>query len=324
MKLVITDCDHDAITEECEVADRYGASLVRADAHSPEQIVAACQDADGILVQYAQITDEVMARLPRLRVIGRYGVGVDTVDIAAATRRRIAVCNVPDYGTESVCDHALALAVALVRQVGLADKRVRQGQPELDALRPIHLYHELTFGVLGCGRIGTATARKARALGFRVQVCDLLATGDRWHDLPAVGLDQLFTGSDIVSVHTPLNDSTHHLVNAARLAQMRPTGYLVNTSRGPVVDTDALIAAIDSGALAGAGLDVHETEPLPADSPLLTMDRVLLTPHIAWYSEQTYGELKRRTAENVAEYLSGRRPRDLYNPDVLSQEGLPR
>lgn len=324
VRLVITECDHDAFEQEEAVAAAYGASLVRADAHTPDELVEACAEADGIIVQYAHITAEVLDRLPRLRAIGRYGVGVDTVDVAAATQRGIAVCNVPDYGTEAVSDHAVALAVALVRQVGRADTLVRQGRPEFANVRPVRLFSELTFGVLGCGLIGAATARKAAALGFRVQVCDVRAEGSTWQGFAAVDRDTLLATSDVVSVHTPLDSETRHLIDTEALVQMRPTAYLVNTSRGGVVDTEAVVAAIEAGGLAGAGLDVMETEPLPADSPLLGMERVILTPHIAWYSEETYGELKRRTVENVAEYLSGRRPRNIVNPDVLTLEGLPR
>lgn len=326
MKITIADCDHIAYDEERAVAARFGADLVwqGADAHTPDEIVARCLDADGILLQYARFDGALMDRLPNLRVLGRYGVGVDSIDIDAATARGIAVCNVPDYGTESVSDHAIALALALLRDIGHQSRLGLSGQASFLAARPGHLASSSTFGIIGCGRIGTATARKASALGFDVIVCDIAADGPVFHGYPAVGLAELLARADIVSLHTPLTEATHHMIDSAALALMKPTAALVNTARGGVVDTDALIETLRAGHLRGAGLDTLETEPVPVDSPLLACDRVIITPHIAWYTEETYGVLKTRTIENVATYLSGARPRDIVNPEVLAgAETLP-
>ena len=317
-RVVITDCDHADIEPETKVATDRGLELVLAQARTPDEVVAAAADADAIVVQYAPITDDVLARLPRLRAIGRSGVGVDTVDVTAATARGIAVCNVPDYGTDDVSDHAIALAVSLARGIVRLDRGVRAGIFGLEQVKPLHRISTRTFGVLGLGRIGRATARKAHSLGYTVLGSDPLhPPGGTVDGIAVVSPDDLLGGSDVVSLHVPLGADTHHLIDGAALARMRPGAVLVNTCRGGVVDTAALVDALRTGRLAGAGLDVFESEPLPADSPLLRLSTVVLTPHAAWYSAESYRELKRRVLENVADVCAGRRPRDMVNPEVL-------
>lgn len=319
-QIVITDCDHDSLTAEKEVAAESGIDLQIAHCRTEDDVIAAAQDADGILVQYAPVTERVLAALPRLRVVGRYGVGVDTVDVDAATRRGVAVCNVPDYGTEDVSDHAIALALSLVRGVTEFDRRLRAGQYDYAAGRPLHRIKELTFGVVGLGRIGSATARKARGLGFRVIGCDpRLETGTTTPEGAEVTtLADVLTHADVVSLHLPLDASTKHLIDAAALRSMKPGAMLVNTARGGLVDTTAVEDALASGALRGAALDVFEVEPLPSDAPILGLPTAVLTPHVSWYSEESYGELKRRAIENVADVCLDRRPRNVCNPEVLA------
>ncbi|MCI2239475.1 C-terminal binding protein [Paenibacillus sp. TRM 82003] len=319
MKIVITECDHDSFEPEEAVATAAGIDLVLARSRSQAEVVENAAGAEGVLVQYARITADVMDALPGLRAVGRYGVGVDSVDVEAATARGIAVCNVPDYGVDAVSDHALALALAASRGLVRMDRSVRAGRPDLAAVRPVHALRGRTFGVVGTGRIGTATARKAAALGFEVIGHDPGCAGP--DDVPLVGLDELLERSHVVSLHAPLTDGTRGLIGRERLARVRPDAVLVNTSRGGLVDTDALVEALQRGRLAGAGLDVTDPEPLPAGHPLLGMDQVVLTPHLAWYTEESYAELKRRTAANVVDVLAGRRPRDVLNPQVLGAPG---
>ncbi|MPV36084.1 C-terminal binding protein [Georgenia subflava] len=322
MKIVITDCDHASIDIEQAVADAEGAELILGNGTSPTEVIASSAGADGLVVQYGQITAEVMDALPGLRAIGRYGVGVDTVDVEAATARGIAVCNVPDYGTEAVSDHAIALALAVNRGIGVLDRGVRAGSADLTPSQPVYTIAGRTFGVLGLGAIGTATARKAAGLGFEVIVTDpLLEPGTTAEGYEVVDLEELLRRSQVLSIHVPLVPATHHLIDAARLGTMRRDAIVVNTSRGGVVDTDALVEALRSGQILGAGLDVFETEPLPADHPLTTFDRVLLTPHSAFYSEESYAELKRRTIQNVVDVVAGRTPRNVLNPAVLAGTG---
>jgi len=323
MKIVITECDHDSFAPEHEVTDPAGAELVLTQSRTAAELVAGAAGADAILVQYAQITAEVMDALPGLRAIGRYGVGVDSVDVDAATARGIAVCNVPDYGTESVSDHAIALALAAARGIPRLDRGLRAGSFDLAAVRPLYQTRGRVFGVIGMGRIGTATARKAAGLGYAVIGYDIAAQPERtqYHGFASVRLAELLERSQVISLHTPLTDTTRAMIGAKQFAQMRGDAILVNTSRGGVVDCDALVEALRTGALRGAAIDVHESEPLPADHPLTTFDSVVLTPHLAWYTEESYDELKRRTVANVIEVCAGRPPRNIVNPQVLGAPG---
>lgn len=316
--IAVTECDHDAFLEEEAVAQEHGVDLRIHQSRTRAELVDACQDADGILVQYARIDGETMDALPRLRAIGRYGVGVDSVDVDAATARGIAVCNVPDYGTEAVSDHAIGLTLAVARGIPRTDRGLREGRVDLPAVRPLFQTRGRTFGVVGLGRIGVATARKAAGLGYEVIGHDTLAApGSTYHGVPAVTLEDLCARADVVSLHVPLTDETRGLVGREQIALLRSTTIVVNTARGGVVDVPALVDALREGRLGGAGIDTHEDEPLPVDHPLTTFDNVVLTPHLAWYTEESYGELKRRTIENVVEVLAGRAPRDVVNPEAL-------
>lgn len=319
MRITIVDSDNESFEQEQEVADRHGLELTRHRAVTEQETIEAARGADGILVQYAPLTAAVMDALPDLRVIGRYGVGVDTVDVPAATARGIAVCNVPDYGVQDVSDHAIALTMSVVRGTAQLDRLVRAGEYGLVPVKPLHRVSSLRFGVVGLGRIGAATAVKARALGFTVVGSDpMLAVGERTADgIEVLDFEDVLATCDVISLHVPLMESTHHLIGEDALARMKPGAVLVNTCRGGVVDTQAVARALQDGRLKGAGLDVFEEEPLPADSPLLDCPSVVLTPHASWYSEESYAELKRRVAEEVAAVLRGERPREVLNPEVL-------
>ena len=323
MRIVITECDHDSFTPEHEVTDPAGAELVLTQSRTAAELIAGASDADAILVQYAQITAEVMDALPQLRAIGRYGVGVDSVDVDAATARGIAVCNVPDYGTESVSDHAIGMTLAAARGIPRLDRGLRAGSFDLACVRPLYQTRGRVFGIIGMGRIGTATARKAAGLGYQVIGYDTAAEpgATTFHGFPSVTLDELLQRSQVVSLHTPLTEVTRAMIGSKQFAQMRSDAILVNTSRGGVLDTDALVEALAMGTIAGAAIDVHETEPLPAGHPLTTFDSVVLTPHLAWYTEESYDELKRRTVANVVAVCAGRRPRNIVNPEVLGAPG---
>jgi D-3-phosphoglycerate dehydrogenase len=261
----------------------------------------------------------VLSALPGLKAVGRYGVGVDTVDVAAATAHGVAVCNVPDYGTEDVSDHALALALSLARGLPQLDRNLRQGSIDLGPVRPLRRFSSQTFGVVGLGLIGAATGRKARGVGFTVIGSDpMREVGETTAEgIEVVSFDDLVVRSDVISLHVPLNDATHHLVNADVLDKIKPHSILVNTCRGGVVDTEAVLAALRDGRLAGAGLDVLEKEPLDVDHPIAAQPNAILTPHAAWYTDESYAELKRRVAENVLAVCAGERPRNILNPEVL-------
>ncbi|MCU1575201.1 MAG: 2-hydroxyacid dehydrogenase [Micrococcaceae bacterium] len=318
-KILITDCDHDSISVEEDLATTHGIELVRASCTSEEDVIAAGVDADALLVQYAPITERVMSALPRLRVIGRYGVGVDTIDVPAATAHGIAVCNVPDYATEEVSDHAIALTLSLARGITGLDRSIRTGNHTLTPVTPLHRIAGRVFGVIGLGLIGSATARKARGLGYSVIGFDPLhQPGSVTEDgVQVATFEHVIRHADVLSLHVPLNSRTRHLINAEVLTQTKDGAILINTCRGAVVDTAALVEALSNGRLQAAGLDVFEEEPLPAGSALLQLDNVALTPHAAWYSEESHTDLKRRLFENVLQGLVSGRPGNPINPDVF-------
>lgn len=314
-RIVITDCDYETIAPELQVAEEAGVELVRAYCTDEDQVIAAGQRADGLVVQYAPITARVLDALPGLKVISRYGVGVDTIDVNAAAERGITVCNVPDYGVEEVSDHAIALALTVLRGISELDRRMRTGHSDISAVKPLHRIRGRVFGCVGLGRIGAATARKALGLGFTVVAHDpVLTSADALEGLSAVklvSLDDLLAQADVVSLHLPLTPQTRRLFNAERFGAMKSNAVLINTCRGGVVDTAALVQALNDGLIRGAGLDVFEEEPLPKDHPLFDLPNVVVTPHAAWYSEESFEELKRRTVMNAVDACLGRRPENV-------------
>ena len=320
--VVIAECDHDAFDEENAAANKGNVKL-KIEQATADNLVEKCFGADGILVQYGQITAEVMDQLPNLKAIGRYGVGVDSVDVAAATERGIVVCNVPDYGTEAVSDHAVAMALAVARGLVTLNDQVRSGTVDLSQVRPLHQVKDRIFGVVGLGRIGLATARKAAGLGYRVVGWEKLSTpGSVWQGVETVSLEELLRISQVVSLHIPLSEENRHIIGEAELAIMRSDAIIVNTARGGLIAMDPLVAALQERRLAGAAIDCHEIEPLPADHPLVSLPNVVLSPHFAWYSEESYGELKRRTAEGVIDVVNGIEPQNPVNPEVLANLDL--
>ena len=318
-RVFVTDWDYPTLDIEREVMERAGLELVPVQCRTEDDVVRLCADADGLLNQYAPLTRGVLSTLSRCRVVARYGVGVDNVDVEAATECRIAVCNVPDYAVEEVSDHAIGLLMGLARKTHLLDRAVHAGRWDFSLARPVQRMRGRVVGIVGLGRIGRATARKAEGLGLRVIAHDAQAgePGFNSGGTEIVPLETLLRESDYVSLHVPFTPETRHLVNEESLRLMKPEAILVNTGRGGVVDTDALVRALREGRIAGAGLDVLEQEPISAGHPLLGLDNCVLTPHAAWYSEDAFVELKTKAAEEAAAVLTGREPRYCLNPDVL-------
>jgi D-3-phosphoglycerate dehydrogenase len=298
--IVITDCDHPTIDEERAVFSAAALPFRLEHFGSEDEIIAGASDATGLLVQYARVTRRVLEALPRVRVVGRYGVGLDTIDIEAARQLGVRVVNVPDYCVEEVANHTIALALALTRGIVRLDRAVQAGIWDARTGGELRRPSRQRFGIIGLGRIGRAVASRASALGFEVVAADPAV---ETAGIPMVPLEMLLGTSDVVSVHCWLDRSTHHLIDAAALARMRPTAIVVNTARGPIVDEMALADALDAGAIGGAALDVTEQEPLPADSRLRGRPDVLLTPHAAFYSRESIAEMKRRVAERIVESL---------------------
>ena len=313
--IVITDCDHDNIEPELRILGEAGFDVRLTECKTSSDVVEQARAADAIINQYAPIDEAALAGLQRCRVVVRYGVGVDNVDVAAASRHGVWVVNVPDYGVEEVSDHTLALLMNLLRGVGRLDRAVRSGTWDVRIIRPLHRVRTLTVGVVGCGRIGSAFARKVRCLGVRVLAYDPARIPEEMvrDGVQQVGFDELLAASDAISLHLPLSEETRYLIGAGQLRQMKSDAYLINTSRGGLVDSAALLRALNEGEIAGAALDVLEVEPPEKGEALISHDRVVVTPHAAWYSEESYEALKSEAAREVVRVLSGERPRSPVN-----------
>lgn len=300
------------------VLSKIDAELQLAPEPSHEAILRVGADADGLLVTYAKITADIIRQLTRCRIISRFGIGVDNVDIAAATQAGIVVTKVPDYCIDEVSDHTMALLLALVRKVPSSNARVHAGRWEMKAVVPIHRLRGTVLGLLGFGRIPRLVAPKAQSFGIRVVAHDPFVPQEIFTgaSVDQVDFDQLLKMSDYVSIHSPLLPETQSLFNDDVFRQMKRGAYLVNTARGPIVDEAALARALDAGFLAGAALDVLPQEP-PSGSPLFGRDNVIITPHTSFYSEESLVDLQIRAAEEVARVLTGEAPRNAVNPEAL-------
>lgn len=318
--VVVTDSVFPTLDPARRVLARIEAELQLAPEPTPAAIAAAAERADALLVTYAPVGAEVIQRLRRCRIISRFGIGVDNVDVQAATRAGIVVTRVPDYCIDEVSDHALALLLALARKIPEADRRVKNGTWAVAPLQPIHRLRGRVLGLVGFGQIPRALAPKAQALGLAVRAFDPYVPREEVAraGVEAVTFDQVVAESDFISIHAPLLPETRHLFNREVFRRMKPTAYLINTARGPLVDTDALLEALEQGRLAGAALDVLPQEPPAPDSPLLKCEKLILTPHAAFYSEESLEELQSKAAEEVVRVLLGQPPNNPVNPEVLA------
>ena len=305
--IAITDSPFPSLDPAKKALARLDPEYRMANSASADDILAVARDADAILVTYAKLPGELLRQLKNCKAIGRFGLGVDNIDLPAAKELGIAVNYVPDYCLREVSDHAMALLLALARKVPFSNKLVQSGRWEVPPIVPLRRLEGQTLGLIGFGNIPRALAPKAKAFGFKVLTHDPFVKTDALAaaGVEGVSFDELLARSDFVSVHAPLLPSTRGLMNAAVFAKMKKGAYLINTARGPLVDEPALIAALDSGQLGGAGLDVVTTEPLGKNSPLLGRDNVILTPHTAFYSVEALEELQTKCASDVARVLSG-------------------
>jgi D-3-phosphoglycerate dehydrogenase / 2-oxoglutarate reductase len=309
--VVIAYSEFPDTTVEAEVLKAIGATLVTTHGlETPEQITAARQ-ADALMVSTQRVSAELLASLTRCRIVSRVGTGLDAIDVSAATAHGIWVTNVPDYSVDEVSTHAITLLLALARRLPRMLEATRSGVWDSKLARPFPRLKGQTLGILGFGRIARAAAAKGRGLGLEVIAHDpyIAPSVMEAQGVRAVDAASLWREADFVSLHTPLTPGTRHVVNAQTLAQMKPTAYLINTARGPLVDEDALLHAVRAGQIAGAALDVLTVEPPPADHPLLHDERILITPHYAWYSEAANHEVRVSGAEEVVRALRGERPR---------------
>jgi D-3-phosphoglycerate dehydrogenase / 2-oxoglutarate reductase len=308
--IAVTDSPFPSLDPAKAALARVDPELRMARSASADDILAVARDADAVLVTYAKLPGELLRQLTRCRAIGRFGLGVDNIDIPAAAALGITVTYVPDYCMQEVSDHAMSLLLALARKVPLANTLVQSGRWEVPPLVPIRRLGGRVLGLVGFGNIPRTLAPKAKAFGLRVLTHDpyvppetLAAAG-----VEGVSFDRLLEISDFVSIHAPLTPATRALFNAEVLRKMKQGALLINTARGPLVDEEALIAALDSGHLGGAALDVVTAEPLTRDSKLLERSNVILTPHTGFYSVEALEELQTKCAADVARVLSGEKP----------------
>ncbi len=320
MKIVITDHRFPNVEQERRAVEAAGGELVVGQVAEEDKLIQLCRDADGVLVARAPITRRVLEAMERCRIIVRYGIGVDCVDVPAATELGILVANDPDYCVDEVSDHALALALMLNRQMIPAIRLAREDDWPVSKMPPLRRLRGQNCGLFGCGRIGSLLARKVSALGMRVLVHDPYLSEDHAKNLGAelVSFKELVEGSDFVSLHAPLNEGTRHRFGEAAFTRMKPTAYLINTSRGGLLDEAALLNALDAGRIAGAGLDVLESENsvTPVRTLIVNHPKIILTAHTAWFSQDALATLRARAIAQVLACFKGETPYNLVNPEA--------
>jgi len=314
-KVVVTDDRYGNYSEEKSVLQELNIELIilAPESNRSEKIenLKIIQDAEALLVNLYPMTKEIISGLNKCKVISRYGVGYDNVDVDEASRKGIWVARVPDYSIEDVSDQALALLMGCIRKVAYKDRMIRRGKWNLHQDQPAHRMKDATLGILGYGAIGKRFHEKTSGFGFaKVLVFDPFVKEDIIKNNGAVPAEfkDILSNSDYISIHIPLNESTKKIIGKKQLLIMKKDAILINTSRGGVLDEQAVIEALESGKITGAGLDVFETEPIPENSPLLKLDNVILSDHTGWYSEESKVELKTKAALNILAVLKGGKP----------------
>lgn len=285
-----------------------------------DELIEFAADADGLFVDLLPVTESAIERLPKCKAIVLYSDGYDYVDYAAAAKRGISVSNMPDYCVEEVADHAITMALALTRKLWQANADVKNRIWDWPRLRPIKALRDSVMGIIGLGRLGSVAALRAHAFGMRVLEYDpyIPAGREKVFVAEAVNLETLLRESDVVTIHVPLTKETHHMIAERELRAMKKTAYLINTSRGKVVDSLALCEALRDGWIAGAALDVLEEEPPEASDPLLALPNLILTPHSAFYSERSIKEKQRKVVEEFSRVLSGQPGRYRIQPPTYA------
>jgi D-3-phosphoglycerate dehydrogenase len=305
--------------EKIELEQIGARQIVTPPLDSEEDMVTQTEHSDGMIIMESMVSLRTMEASPNCKVILRTGVGVDTIDIDAATKRGIAVVNVPDIWIREVANHAMALLLACNRRIFLLDHHIRKNVWHKVIPPPVGAIHGETLGIIGLGQIGKSLAK--RAIGFEMNLIAYDPYIDQSvfeeYGVKSVSFEELLTKSDYISIHTPLTDETRHMFDEKALRKMKPTSYLINTARGPIVEISALEKALQNKWISGAGIDVFEQEPMPVDNPILKMDNVIMTPHAGYYSDPALKALGTRCGQEVARVLLGKKPLFLVNPDVL-------
>jgi D-3-phosphoglycerate dehydrogenase / 2-oxoglutarate reductase len=325
IKIVVTDYIEPDLEWEKEQLSRFEhvtLSYHQLKFAPQEELLAAIGDADVILVNMTAMTAEIIQQLDRCKLIIRHGVGYDNVDVAAATAKGIRVAYEPDYCTDEVAEHAIALMLAAWRKIFIGrqvlEDSSRNGIWDFDPIYPIGTLMGKTVGIVGCGRIGSTVLARLESFGFKFLVCDPYLSDKRREQLtaPLVDMDTLLREADIITIHANLNEETHHLIGEAQLRAMKPTAYLVNSARGGLVDTDALAQALNEGWIAGAAIDVYVKEPPDPDFPLFACKTALLAPHLGWYSEEANWSIREKVLDDFVRFIEARPPRFLINKEL--------
>lgn len=305
-KVLITDYGFKDINQESSLLSSAGYSMETAQCGTPEEVIEKAGDSVGLLVQWAPVNEKVINNLKSCRVIVRYGIGVDNIDLRAAKKKGILVCNVPDYCIAEVADHTVSLALVLARQLTETHTRIRGGIWKMTPPHSMPAFSDMVFATIGYGRIAREVLSRANAFGFKKAAYDpyVDTAAMQKNNVKKLSLDEIIEQADIISLHLPLTEETHHIINEKVLSRMKQGAILVNTSRGKLIDTMAITAALQAGKIY-AGLDVFETEPLRENHPILQCDNAILTSHTAWYSERSVPRLQRMAAEEMVRGLKG-------------------
>ena len=317
-KVVVTDHGFSNLDIEAEILNEVDAEIEVLQAESSDEIIAAADDAEALLNQYAELPSKVFDELDDLEVVGRYGIGVDNVDVEAATRNDVLVVNVPSYCVDDVSTHAMSLLLACARKIPSLDTSVKNGVWDWEQAVPMHRLAGKTLGFVAFGKIARRVSEKASGFEFEQITYDPYVSEADLADTPVskVSFDELLDLADLISIHAPLTDETESLFDHEAFSSMNDDAILVNTARGPIVDERALYEALSNNEIGAAGLDVLNEEP-PEDSPLLELDSVIITPHVAWYSEESKTELRQNVARDVRRVLRGERPTAVVNTDLV-------
>lgn len=319
-KVVVTDYTYENLNIEREILSGIdGVVIEDYQYRKSEDVIKIAADCDVLVVQYADVNRAVIESLKKCRMIIRYAIGVDNIDLKAATENGIMVVNVPDYGIDEVSTYTIALLLCAVRKLPQTIDMIRDKKWNYAITKPMYRTAGKTVGLVGLGRIPSSVAKKLSGFDMNIIAYDPFVSKEHANSIGVqlVSFDRLLRESDYISVHCPLTAETRHLFNEEAFAMMKPTAYFVNTARGAIVDSDALYNALKNDRLAGAAIDVTEQEPLPADSHLRELENLIITPHIAWYTEDSIDSLKEKLANEIVRVSRGERPINVVNKEVL-------
>ncbi len=324
-KVVMTDYDYESLEEIEGALDKVDAELISAQCKSENEVIELAREADAVINEYYNpLSRKVIEHFKRCKVIVRTGIGVDTIDIQAATDHNICVVNVPDYCLDEVAEHVLGLVFALSRKLFILTNSVKKRQWNWNIIKPIFKIKGQTLGMVGLGKTGRFLVKKTKGLETSLICYDPYIDPQmaEKEGVKPVSFENLLKESDFISIHVPLNEETRGMFGEKEFKMMKKGAYIINTSRGPIIENKALYKALKEGWIAGAGLDVMEKEPPDRKEPLLGLENVILTPHCAWYSQDSLVKLKTKVGEEVARVLKGKRPLSLVNPEVLKKVNL--